>query len=178
MSHVIFKTPRLLGRHLEPNDLTDLLEVYGDAEAMRWVDDGEPLSRADAIRWLEVTKNNYERYGYGMSALIEPASGETVGFCGLVHPDGQSEAEIKYALKRRYWRKGLATEAVQAMLAYGAKTHGLGSVIATTAPENAASHRVLLKSGMVQGELRANDDGSSVQVFEWLAGGPSKSGST
>ena len=170
MSHIIFQTPRLLSRHLEPDDLSDLLEVYGDVEAMRWVDDGEPLSESEAVRWLDVTRANYERYGYGMSALVERAFGETVGFCGLVHPGSQAEAEIKYALKRRYWGVGLATEAVRAMLAYGAETHGLTLIIATTAPENRASHRVLLKSGMVRGELRANDDGSFTQVFDWRVG--------
>ena len=167
MSQVIFKTPRLLGRHLEPSDLPELLEVYGDATAMRWVDDGEPLSESEAVRWLEVTRTNYERYGYGMSALVERSTGKVVGFCGLVHPGGQAEAEIKYALKRRYWGAGLATEAVWAMLEYGATIHNLRHVIATTAPENVASHRVLLKSGMMRGELRSNDDGSYTQVLIW-----------
>ena len=116
-SQPIFETSRLLGRHLEPGDLGAMLEVYGDADAMRWVGDGQPLEESQCARWLEVTENNYRLRGYGMSTLVERASGEVVGFCGLVHPGGQSEAEIKYALKRRYWGLGLATEAARAMLA-------------------------------------------------------------
>jgi RimJ/RimL family protein N-acetyltransferase len=53
---------------------------------------------------------------------------------------------------------------------HGAVTHGLTRMIATTAPENVASHRVLLKSGFVRGELRDTGDGSFTQVFEWRAG--------
>ena len=168
-THHLFETPRLQVRHLHSGDFAELLEVYGDRDAMRWVGDGEPISEEEARRWLEITQNNYARYGYGMAALVERETGELVGFCGLVHPGGQSEAEIKYALKRRYWGAGLATEAVTAMLAYGRDTHSLSHVIATVAPDNLASHRVLLKSGMTQGELRPNDDGSFTQLFEWRA---------
>ena len=42
-------------------------------------------------------------------------------------------------------------------------------MIATTAPENIASHRVLVNAGMVKGEFRNNEDGSYTQVFEYTA---------
>ena len=102
-----------------------------------------------------------------MSTLVERASGEVVGFCGLVHPGGQPEAEIKYALKRRYWGLGLATEAVRAMLDYGASARGLRRIIATTGPENVASQKMLVKAGMTRENLRRNDDGSFTQMFAW-----------
>ena len=43
--NLIFETPRLRCRRLVPEDLKALLEVYGDAQAMRWVDDGLPLRK-------------------------------------------------------------------------------------------------------------------------------------
>lgn len=169
MSRVLFETERLMARHLEPGDVGPLLEVYGDPNAMRWVGDGRPISEAACIRWLEVTEDNYRTRGYGMSALVDRESGEVIGFCGLVHPGGQVEAELKYALKHRYRGVGLATESAGAMLRYGARVHGLSRVIATAAPENAASHRVLEKVGMIRAGLRRNEDGSHMQVFEWHA---------
>jgi [ribosomal protein S5]-alanine N-acetyltransferase len=165
----IFETPRLRARHLEPGDVDRMLAVYGDPAVVRWVGDGKPLTRADCETWVEVTHRNYAARGYGMVALVERASGAVVGFCGLVHPGGQEEAEIKYALHRDWWGKGLATEAAVALLAYGASRFGLTHVIATTAPENEASHRVLLKAGMERGELRREDDSSLTQVFVWRA---------
>ena len=104
-----------------------------------------------------------------MLALVCRETGETVGFCGLVHPDGQLEAEIKYALKRRHWGRGIATEAAKALLAYGWEVHNLTRIIATVAPANIASHRVLLKAGMKQGRLLDEADGSTTQMFEWRA---------
>ena len=167
MNDLIFETPRLRCRWLVPEDLNALLEVYGDAQAMRWVDDGSPLTEADARAWLEVTENNYRKRGYGMFALEERTTHQVIGFCGLVHPGGQQEAEVKYAFLRTYWGRGLATEAVGELLKYGADSHGLTHIIATVDPKNLASQKVLAKVGMVRTELRENEDGSQTQVFEW-----------
>lgn len=144
-----------------------MYSVYSDAEAMRWVGDGRPITREECHHWIKVTLNNYAVRGYGMFALQDRSSSEVIGFCGLVHPRGQEEAEIKYALGREFWGRGLATEAVRAVLAYGAAELGIDYVIATVAPENRPSHRVLLKAGMRHGELRENEDGSVTQIFEW-----------
>ncbi len=142
-----------------------MLAVYGDAEAMRYVGDGQPLCKADGIEWLDVTANNYRLRGYGMFTIVERASGTIIGFCGLVHPEGQQEAGIKYALKREYWGQGFATEAVRALLDYGTRAHGRARIIATTDPANSASHNVLLKAGMFVAKLRTEDDGAQIKVF-------------
>lgn len=165
----LFDTPRLRVRRIGPGDAQAMLAVYGDAEAMHWVGDGRPLAREQCDEWIGVTLRNYATRGYGMVAIVEKDSGQTIGFCGLVHPGGQPDAEIKYALRRDRWGRGLATEAAHALLAWGAVTFGLREVIATTAPENKASHHVLLKAGMRRGELRRNGDGSFTQLFVWTA---------
>ena len=167
---VIFETARLIGRHLVAADADDMFAVYGDAGAMRWVGDGNPLERERCVRWIDVTHRNYERYGYGMTALLDRTTRDVVGFIGLVHPDGHPDAEIKYALRRTYWGRGLATEAAIGMMAYAASVLGLDNLIATAAPEHAVSHRVLLKAGLQRNGLRHNADGSQTQMFVWRAG--------
>jgi ribosomal-protein-alanine N-acetyltransferase len=167
MPAFIFETPRLRARHIEAGDVDAMLAVYGDAEVVRWVADGLPLDRTGCERWVEVTHRNYATRGYGMVALLDRPSAAIIGFCGLVHPSGQTEPELKYALRRDQWGKGLATEAAAALLAYSAATFGISRVIATTAPQNTASHSVLLKVGMQRGELRRNADGSFTQLFVW-----------
>lgn len=170
MSVPEFLTERLLVRRWRAADLEALQAVYGDADAMRWVGDGRAITQEECVRWLSVTQANYETRGYGMFAIEERSSSGVIGFCGIVHPGGQPEPEVKYALLRSHWGRGLATEAVIGLIAYGAATHKLGFLIATAAPENRASHRVLLKAGMRSGVLRANEDGTSTQVFHWRAG--------
>ncbi|MGM9490785.1 GNAT family N-acetyltransferase [Ideonella sp. YS5] len=167
----IFESKRLHARRIGPADAPAMHRVYGDAGAMRWVGDGQPLDLAQCEHWVEVTLRNYAERGYGMFALASRESGEVIGFCGLVHPGGQREVELKYALRRESWGRGLASEAAAAMLGYAGSVLGIRRVIATTAPDNVASHRVLLKAGMRRGELRANDDGSFTQLFAWTAEG-------
>ncbi len=163
----LFETPRLYARALDEGDLQEMLTVYGDQEAMVWVGDGDVLSPDEAVAWIAKTQNNYQVRGYGMTAIVLHKTHEVVGFCGLVHPDGQPEVEIKYAFKRAFWGQGLATETVVAMVAYGVRCFDMAYIMATTAPENAASHRVLLKSGFQWGPLVDDPDGSKTQVLEW-----------
>lgn len=167
MTHIIFTTRRLMGRHLHVLDIDALFEVYGDADAMRWVGDGEPLTREQCVEWVAVSERNYHTRGYGMSALVEHENGEVIGFCGLVHPAGQIDAELKYAFKRRHWGRGLATEAAAAMLMYAKETLGLRYAIATTAPENLASQRVLSKAGMQSTPDCIEPDGTVIRCFAW-----------
>jgi len=163
----VFSTERLVARRWSAGEVDDLLAVYGDAGAMRWVGEGRALARDECERWIDVTMANYAKRGYGMFALEEKATGRVVGHCGIVHPGGQPEPEVKYALRRSHWGSGFATEAVRGLVRYGFEAHGLREMIATAAPENAASHRVLAKAGFDRGALRTNDDGSRTQLFHW-----------
>lgn len=165
----VFETPRLRGLCLQPRHLDNLVAVYGDPEVVRWAGDRQPLDRAQCDRWVQVTQDNYARRGYGLFALERREGGGIVGFCGLVHPGQQVQAEIKYALRRDCWGQGYATEAARALLEAARQRFGLNEVIATTAPENTASHRVLLKAGLSRGALRRNEDGSDTQIFLWVS---------
>jgi RimJ/RimL family protein N-acetyltransferase len=167
VSDVVFTTERLVVRRWRESDLAALLAVYGDADAMRWVGDGKPITEQECVRWLGVTRANYEKRGYGMFAVEEKTSPDVVGFCGIVHPGDQPEPEVKYAYRRSHWGRGLATEAVIGLIRYGAAAHALRLIIATVAPENTASHRVLLNAGMERAELRDNGDGSYTRLFRW-----------
>lgn len=172
----LFCTERLLVRRIDAADFEDLYRVYSDPLAMRYVDDGLPISRSDCERWIDVTAKNYQTRGYGMSALVLRPTRETIGFMGLVHPGGQDEPELKYALLASAWGAGLATEAARGMLQFGQQRFGMHRVIATTAAENTASHRVLEKCGMRILEEPTYEDGSRGRTFVWEALDRSASG--
>lgn len=167
MADVEFQTERLIVRRWRDSDLPDLFAVYGDADAMRWVGDGEPITHEECVRWLEVTRRNYEKRGYGMFAVELRSTPGVIGFCGIVHPGDQAEPELKYAYRRSHWGRGFATEVVVGLLRYASSTHGLHHLIATVAPANSASIRVLRKAGMVPVDLIHEDDGSQTQLFHW-----------
>ena len=136
---------------------------------MRWVGEGKPITHEACTKWMQVTEENYANRGYGMFALEHAITGKVIGFCGLIHPGGQLEAEVKYSFLRTAWGQGFASEVVPALLEYGAKQHGLTRVIATVDEGHVASQRVLLKAGARLIERRREDDGGTTHVFEWLA---------
>jgi RimJ/RimL family protein N-acetyltransferase len=163
----VFETERFVVRRLRDSDLSHLVAVYGDADAMKWVGNGLPITEEECRDWLVVTRRNYERRGYGMFAVEPRSESGVIGFCGIVHPGDQKDAEVKYAYLRRFWGQGIATEVLQGLIGYGVHALGLSRLIATIAPENAASHAVLVKTGWSRGDLLADESGVFAQVFEY-----------
>lgn len=161
----VFETQRLRCRRFCEADAKALFEVYGDPEGSRWVGDGQPITFDECEQWLEVTAANYESRGYGMFALDDLSSLKTIGFCGLVHPGGQAETEVKYAFVRSRWGQGLAGEAVAGLVNYAWSTLGKSALMATVAPENLASQRVLVRRGFRFASVLLEDDGDSTFVY-------------
>lgn len=168
MSSTPSSTDRLTFRPWRSEDVDAILEIYSDPVAMRFVGDGRPLTRDACLTWLEVTARNHEQRGYGMLAMVDRAGDRPddriLGCGGIVHPNQQSEPEVKYAIRRSHWGRGIATEAVAAILDHGRDALGLRRIIATSDPANAASHRVLEKNGLLRIEDRIEDDGSLTAV--------------
>lgn len=160
----LFDTERLHCRRWRPEDHEALQQVYGDADAMRWAGDGRGITPAECEAWRRVTAINDATRGYGMATLERRSDGRIVGFCGLVHPGGQVEPEAKYAFAREHWGQGLASEALQGLLAW-ADARGIGPVIATVAEPNLASRRVIEKAGLHCVERRDEDDGIPSLVY-------------
>ncbi len=167
MSVWLFETPRLGVRQPTADDLAAMVAVYGDADAMRYVGDGEALTAERCQEWLAVIEQRYALKGYGMAALCRRSDGVVLGFCGVVHPNLRPLGEIKYALVREHWGQGYATEAVRGMLDYIAKNFSPTQIAATVNPAHLRSQQVLSKAGMLKGSLRANTDGSFTQLFWW-----------
>ena len=165
----IFETERLLVRHLQAGDEDNLYAITGDAELMRYMGDGQPLSRELTEKWISVSLNNYATKGYGCSAVIDKRDGAFIGFCGLVRSEQAEppdDAELIYALRKPYWGQGLATEVARAMLAYGKQFCGLKRMIATIDPANVVSIQVANKIGFRFTETVADSDGLPTHIYE------------
>ncbi len=165
---VLYRTERLIARRLTLHDVDAMMAIYGDRETVRFVGDAEPLSEESCRDWVRITDKNFDQRGYGMFGLVDQETGELIGCAGIVHPGQQSEAEVKYAFRRDHWGKGLATEALSGLLAHGCQLWEVVRVIATIAPANLASQKVLAKVGFIRSEDRQNEDGSVTQVWQYL----------
>jgi RimJ/RimL family protein N-acetyltransferase len=136
------ETERLLLRPLAVDDAAALARLFaGDWEAIRqtgrmpW-----PPTEAALRRWIE----GYvapASHSFLMALRRDRAAIGGIGFGG----EGRT-AELGYALGRRFWGQGYATEGVRALLAHAAAV-GYRRLEAFSFLENQASVRVLEKAG-------------------------------
>ncbi len=166
---IIFHSSRMLCRRWLASDAEAIFALYSDRDVCRWIDDGRPITREETNTWLSVTRRNYETRGYGMFALVEPSQNNLIGCIGLVHPGGQQETEVKYALHKSHWRRGLALEAVQAVQRHAWSELRIPNLVATVATENVGSQRVLARAGFALVERRLDENGSAEFLYEWSA---------
>lgn len=142
----MLETERLVLRRFTETDTDAVFALRSDPEMMRFI--RAPQGRQESVNWLRLVSSLWRSDRIGFCAVVEKASGEIIGWCGLWRLKETGETEIGYAIARRFWRKNLATEAAAAFLAYGFETLKLDKIVAVAAPENTASRRVMEKLGM------------------------------
>lgn len=80
--------------------------------------------------------------------LLEKGERVLVGNGGLVH-EGPDRLALGYSVLDAYQGRGLATEAVEALVAFGFRDPAVERIVAYTYPSFTASRRVLAKSGFM-----------------------------
>ncbi len=125
----------------------------GDEEVTRYLTWLPHRSLRDSLAFLETALDGW-REGSEYTWVLElRETGALVGGFGA-RPSGTS-LNIGYVLGREYWNRGLMTEAVKHVVAWAMAQPGIFRVWAVCDVENAASARVLEKSGMTrEGVLR------------------------
>lgn len=147
---VILETERLVLREWGAEDAEALFVMLGDAEVMRYVDDGRPWEGVGRVReWLGWVQHSYRTRGFSKWAVVERDGGLPVGSCGFVPLPWSGEIDFGYIFRRDRWGRGYASEITPAVLRHGFERYGFVEVVASLAPENAASRRVLEKVGFV-----------------------------
>lgn len=71
-----------------------------------------------------------------------------IGFSGLPNEEGKSMTG--YGLDMRYFGRGIATEALHAMIGWAFQNKNLKTIIADTPVKHIASQRVLIKNAFVE----------------------------
>jgi len=108
-----------------------------------------PTKTIAETRQLVVRDVNAEKKGLALFWAIEwKETGAVIGKCTLWQYDENNQrAEVGYILNRRYWRMGLMSEALVAMIDYAFSGLGLHRLEADTDVKNTASLALLEKMG-------------------------------
>jgi len=149
MTHdIILETPRLLLRKKVVEDAPFFFELNADPLVTRYTGDCafKDLQEAEGI--VKYVIGQYEKNGYGRWMVIEKATGNPLGWCGLKYLEESGETDLGYRFMQKYWGKGFATEASLACLEYGFNILNLERIIGRAVKENVDSINVLKKTGM------------------------------
>lgn len=149
------KTNRLILTELSTTHLGGMFELESDALVHQFVGQRPVSNREEALAVINHVESQYSKFGIGRFAVIEKATGDFIGWCGLKYIteniNGHSNYyDLGYRILRRHWGKGFATESSIASLEYGFNAFGLNEIYAAAHVENHASIRILLKLGFRQ----------------------------
>ena len=157
----MFETERLIIRHFIPQDANDVYECCNDYEMVKttlglpW-----PYTKEMAECWIGKQPQREESgSSYEFAICLKENPNKVVGCVSLmdINPNAK-RAEMGYWVGKKYWKKGIATEAAKGMLDFGFNKLGLHSIIARYFDINPASGRVMEKCGMTYvGTIREHE---------------------
>ncbi len=148
---IILTTERLRLRQLDADSGADaafLVELLNQRSFIDNIADRGVRSPDDAMRYMrEGPLASYEKFGFGLWLVERLADGTPIGLCGLLQRDYFEHPDIGYALLDRHNGHGYGFEAAAATLAWGWNVRGMTRIVASTAPDNRDSVRLLEKLG-------------------------------
>ena len=137
----VLETERLVLRKLDQEDLKDIIAW----EALP----GAQNSEIEAQEFLEYCFREYRDRGIGPWGMQLKETGEIVGNCGFPHIIFKNRCgEVNYCVTLQHRGRGLALEALMALLGFGFGDIGLIRIQARCDLDNLSSERVMLKAGM------------------------------
>ena len=150
----VLRTDRLTLRQPRLSDWPAHL-AFSTSEAAAPLDG--PVSPKDAWRIFAALTGHWTLKGYGWFTMVD-ADG-VVGICGLHHPPPHADLEIGWITFAHAQRKGYATEAARAALAWGWPYFpDAPRIVSYIDPANAASEAVAARLGATcDGEIASHD---------------------
>lgn len=142
------ETERLYLREMNQSDYLSLSKILQDDEVM-YAYDGA-FSDEETQNWLNKQFKRYEKYGFGLWAVILKETDEMIGQCGLTMQECEDDEilEIGYLFQKSFWHKGYASEAAKACKDYAFNVLKCDEVFSIIRDTNTASQNVAVRNGM------------------------------
>ncbi|MEE9150314.1 MAG: GNAT family N-acetyltransferase [Thermoplasmata archaeon] len=140
----------LILRPLLEQDSESLYKNVKEYEIAKWtINIPHPYPEDDAINFIKESQEHMEKgLAYHFAILLKDTS-ELVGVMSLIGVNKKHKnAELGYWISKRYWNKGIATEAASKMLEFGFRNLDLQRISARCFQDNDSSIRVMAKIGM------------------------------
>ena len=162
------ETERLVIRPFLHDDAPFILELLNDKDFIEHIQDRGVRTLEHARDYLtHGPLESYAKYGIGLCCVVEQATNNAVGMCGLLQRETLPAPDIGYAFLPQARCKGYALEASSAVVAHAQSELGLKRILAVTGESNIASQKLLSKLGFSFLELaQFEPDSEAVPCYE------------
>ena len=152
----VLDTPRLSLRAPVDADVPALFAIFRDPEAMRYWTTPAMTDVAEAEALLNDIQRHAQAETLFQWGIARREDDEVIGTSTLFRIDREHRrCELGYILRRDHWGRGLAHEALTAVVNHAFGTLGLHRLEADIDPRNAASIRSVERLGFtLEGHLR------------------------
>jgi len=147
----VIETERLILRRITNDDVNEVFELRSNPETMKYIPRPLVKTTEDALEHVamieeKITSNIGVNWGITLKGDFK-----VLGIIGYYRMQPENyRAEIGYMLLPDFHGKGIISEAVKRLIAYGFDDLKLHSIEAVIDPENFASEKVLQKCGFVK----------------------------
>lgn len=147
----VIETERLILRRITNDDANEIFELRSNPETMKYIPRPLVKTTEDALEHVAMIEEKIvTNVGINWGITLKGNS-KVLGIIGYyrIQPENH-RAEIGYMLFPDFHGKGIISEALKRLIAYGFDDLKLHSIEAVIDPENAASEKVLQKCGFVK----------------------------
>jgi RimJ/RimL family protein N-acetyltransferase len=151
---MIISTARLRLRAAEPKDVDAFVRSLNDWEVQQWLTQPPfPYSHQDGEAFLAIVRANHAAPHPTTFVIADQGTDAAIGVAA-VDIDQGGTGVLGYWLAREHWGRGLAREAISALLGHAVAHPELRRLVAVTDPDNIRSQRVLAACGLADHGLR------------------------
>ncbi|MBO0997425.1 GNAT family N-acetyltransferase [Bacillus sp. SD075] len=144
----LIETKRLILREVTMEDAGDMFTYLSDTDVVKpmGLDPCQTVNDVgDEIKWYESIFQEGSGIRWGITLKD---SGRVIGSCGFLNMvTNHHRAEIGYELSKAHWGKGIASEALEAVVMYGYRHFHLERIQALIEPDNYPSQKLVEKQG-------------------------------
>lgn len=155
MADIMVETERLVLRTIEESDAAEQFRLFNTPTVMARLGGVKELHEIEAKHAKGMAM--YAQEGFSFLFMIEKATGEMVGHCGIKRVDNPlaknvGDHEVGWLVREDRWRLGYAEEAMRGVLDWAFGRVGAPHVVALTSAANVASWKLMEKLGMERRE--------------------------
>ena len=161
---MILETERLVLDTWQVRDWSAFRPIATDPEVMRHITGGAPWTDEQIRTFVERQVKLYSERNFCRWKLVAKADLQLIGFCGLGFWRDAPDPEIGWWLARRYWGRGLATEAARVALRDAFEHARVDRIISIARVANTASTRIMEKLGL---ELECEFESEGINLLRY-----------